>query len=352
MYSNPAKVKAVHDLAPEQQKALAVLLNNLPKTSELFLQSDFPASKFCITGFMAFSNKPLPKLPHEETWIWNQSNGKVTVKTDGGNFVTIQKLNKRKKKNCQKPPSYKVWVCYVSRSMQQPHYLNFIWCEKGVPSKDSSSSGSPDSNRSESSDGSSENTSPDSFYHQSFEQNSPPDESFNPRRFSSPCLPVQTSLQIKFSSNNTSNLASYPSIYAPSTTLAVSSPINHSSPISTPNGDSPTTIGTISTSSPTTTCLPSLETLVFLRNGKEVSFTGSRKRSLPQISPHMSKKVKLDHPPNTNFSLPPLRIPPSTSCTTNGFSTLEVPKSKEKKQHSTHNGFNRVNGTKNHSSSS
>lgn len=126
-----SKVKAVHDLAPEQQKAVATLLSNLPRLSELYLNGQQP-NEFCKTGFVAFSGQPFPKLPHDDTWIWNQSNGKVTVQLEGGNFVTLQKLNTRKKKNCPKPPSYKVWMFYLSRSTQQPHFLNFIWCEKGI----------------------------------------------------------------------------------------------------------------------------------------------------------------------------------------------------------------------------
>lgn len=140
------KVKGVHDLAPEQQKALNVLLHNISRASELFLKNDTPPSKFCTTGFVAFSTKPLPKLPHEESWIWNQSNGKVTVHADGY-YVTLQKLNTRKKKNCSKPPSYKVWMCYISRAVQEPPHLNFIWCEKGIANDDSSS---PDSSSSDS----------------------------------------------------------------------------------------------------------------------------------------------------------------------------------------------------------
>jgi len=293
---NASKVKAVHDLAPEQQKALTVLLNNLPKMSELFLQSDQPATKFCITGFMAFSNKTLPKLPHDESWIWNQSNGKVTVKA-GDNYVTLQKLNTRKKKNCPKPPSYKVWMCYISRSPQTSHYLNFIWCEKGVPAKDSSSSASPDSNRSESSDGSSENTSPDSFYHNSFEQNSPPESSFgSPFRRSSLPGSVPTASTHGFQTNFEST---------------VQVPISQPPLPLVPKNDSPH--------------LPSLEILLFLRKNQEktlspAALAESRKRSAPATSlMHQAKKQKLNPPlPIEKFSLPPLRmVPPSAS--TNDF---------------------------------
>ena len=86
------------------------------------------------TNFVAFSDIPFGKhnLPCENTWVWNQSNGKVVVPLDGNRrSVTIQKMNPRRKKECTtKPPSYKIWI-YIITQQNLPD-LHFLWCEKGT----------------------------------------------------------------------------------------------------------------------------------------------------------------------------------------------------------------------------
>jgi len=316
----PLKVKEVHELAPEQQKALTVLQTNLSKASELFLQNEQP-TKFFTTGYMAFSDKPLPKLPHEETWIWNQSNGKVTVKTEAGRYVTLQKLNTRKKKNCAKPPSYKVWMCYISRSVDQPHYLNFLWCEKGIPAKDSSSSASPDGNRSESSDGSSENTSPDSFY-QSFEQQSSPPDSFGAPFRRSSNSGSNTKQPYLLTNGNYTN-----STVSPAPTSNGTANINHGSTNGIPTTLMHSYLSQASNSLPSNgNRLPSLETLLSLRkieadkgNSTCTSLPSNKRPALHNL-PDNAKIPKLNHSPN--ISLAPLRNVPS-SAPSNGYRFTE-----------------------------
>lgn len=300
MYPNPCtKVKAAHELAPEQQKALNMLLSNLPKTSELFLQSDTPCTTFCTTGFMAFSSKPLPKLPHEETWIWNQSNGKVMVQTERGNFVTLQKLNTRKKKNCPKPPSYKVWICYLSKSVQQPPHLNFIWCEKGVPAKDSSSSDSPGVNRSNESSGSDasfDNNSSDSFSDQNSSVETLPNSCSSAFTCSSiPCISTITNQQN--------------GIYSSPPSFCLPHPHPERQQQDQPYKQIP----------PNGFHLPSLEDLVIMRKNQGSDYHDSllhspnRKRSLPLLNENMTKKRKLSHPVSSNINLPPLRFTANVS---------------------------------------
>lgn len=315
MYPNPTKVKDVHELAPEQQKALSVLMSNLPKMTDLFLSNEKPCFRFCHTGFMAFSSKPLPKLPHEETWIWNQSNGKVTVKTECGNYVTLQKLNTRKKKNCPKPPSYKVWMCYLSKSIQQPPHLNFIWCEKGIAAKDSSSSDSPDSSRGESSgsDGSSDTTSPESY------QSSPPDSS-------SFCI-----------HQNGFRRASVPNIPPLSQTNMIYSPTFFQAPQQQPissKAQPPQQLNNqqqLTTNQPQTQIpkndsrLPSLEDLVIMRKNQDSGASSpNRKRSLPQLTDNLVKKRKLSHPISANIFLPPLRLATNGMNSSNDFQITET----------------------------
>ena len=208
-YSN-LNMKVAQQLAPEQQKALAVLNENLGRVDELFISEALVPSRFCETGFVAFSNRSMSKLPHGQAWIWNQSNGKVTVQLGNGNLVTLQKLNTRKKKNCPKPPSYKVWVCYIARNASETHSLTFLWCEKGAgasPLVDPSSSPSADSDGSESStsifDNSSTSSNPHRYAAPFFEYHPVPTQNVGvivikklQPRSSAPILPAP--LQIKY----------------------------------------------------------------------------------------------------------------------------------------------------------
>lgn len=119
-------------ITPEQQRAIQVLLLNLPNWKE-FYQPELGASMF-PTNFMAFSTEAFHKLPHDDTWIWNQSNAKVTTELDQFHECTLQKMNTRKRKNCPKAPSFKIWLFALNKK-NQPSHLYFLWCEKGIPSK-------------------------------------------------------------------------------------------------------------------------------------------------------------------------------------------------------------------------
>eukprot|EP00012_Vannella_robusta_P002775 CAMPEP_0206185818 /NCGR_PEP_ID=MMETSP0166-20121206/2035_1 /ASSEMBLY_ACC=CAM_ASM_000260 /TAXON_ID=95228 /ORGANISM="Vannella robusta, Strain DIVA3 518/3/11/1/6" /LENGTH=211 /DNA_ID=CAMNT_0053601087 /DNA_START=35 /DNA_END=670 /DNA_ORIENTATION=+ len=119
-------------ITPEQQRAIQVLLLNLPNWKE-FYQPELANNMF-PTNFMAFSTEPFHKLPHDETWIWNQSNAKVTTELDQYHECTLQKMNTRKRKNCPKAPSFKIWLFALNKK-HHPSHLYFLWCEKGLPSK-------------------------------------------------------------------------------------------------------------------------------------------------------------------------------------------------------------------------
>merc|ERR1719262_669932 len=106
-------------ITPEQQRAIQVLLLNLPHWKEYYqpeVGSEFAQIPMFASNFMAFSTEPFRKLPHDDTWIWNQSNAKVTTELDQYHECTLQKMNTRNKKN-------------------QPSHLYFLWCEKGVSQK-------------------------------------------------------------------------------------------------------------------------------------------------------------------------------------------------------------------------
>jgi len=82
------------------------------------------------TDFFCFSLDPFPKLPHDEGWIWNQTNKKITITLADNTVLTVQKLNARRRKNQPKAPSYKVWQ-FKHTSEKEPKTLYGIWCEKG-----------------------------------------------------------------------------------------------------------------------------------------------------------------------------------------------------------------------------
>ena len=119
------------NLVPEQQRALSVLLENMPRWSSLFTQQQ-PNMSMLRTGYFAFSAQPLNSLPKGTTWLWNQSNGKTTIELDGKSSVTLQKMNTRRKRNSNSAPSLKVWLFYIQEPSHQPHLFG-LWCEKGVP---------------------------------------------------------------------------------------------------------------------------------------------------------------------------------------------------------------------------
>ena len=124
-------------ITPEQQRAIQVLLLNLPHWKEYYqpeVGSEFAQIPMFASNFMAFSTEPFRKLPHDDTWIWNQSNAKVTTELDQYHECTLQKMNTRKRKNCPKAPSYKIWL-YALNKKNQPSHLYFLWCEKGVSQK-------------------------------------------------------------------------------------------------------------------------------------------------------------------------------------------------------------------------
>jgi hypothetical protein len=125
-------------VTPEQERAVKQLYQNIPRWREL-LQNQ-PLSAIMGTGFFSFSASPFPKLPHDNSWIWNQSNGKVSVELESGEnqiyHVTLQKMNARKRRGCPKAPSYKAWLYTLAHkasaeSVEIPPMLHAVWCEKG-----------------------------------------------------------------------------------------------------------------------------------------------------------------------------------------------------------------------------
>merc|ERR1712083_633936 len=86
------------------------------------------------TDYVACTNVfPLTKenLPVGDSWVWNQSNAKVSVALDSQRVVSIQKMNPRKKRGAASTPSYKLWIYIISQRGEKD--LFFIWCEKGLP---------------------------------------------------------------------------------------------------------------------------------------------------------------------------------------------------------------------------
>merc|ERR1712170_267149 len=112
---------------PEQIRAVQVLKEALGQWKK-YLVRELP-SKMFETNYMAFSTEPFHKLPNDGDWHWNQSNAKVTTYLDNGEEVVFQKMNTRKKKNCIKAPSYKIWVYHITLPNNSSQ-LHFVWCEK------------------------------------------------------------------------------------------------------------------------------------------------------------------------------------------------------------------------------
>ena len=117
-------------LTTEQQRAITVLEEKLVMWKSLLNQ---PIHNCTQTNFFCFSISPIRRehLPHEEHWVWNQSNAKLcTTMYEGRVGVTIQKFNARKKpKYDQRQPSYKVWIFTLENYLPDPLYA--LWCEKG-----------------------------------------------------------------------------------------------------------------------------------------------------------------------------------------------------------------------------
>lgn len=116
-------------LTSEQNKALKVLENMLEQWRDLLNQ---PINNCTYTNFFGFSLVPIRRehLPHEEHWVWNQSNAKLTTTIFDRVSVTIQKFNARKKpKFGIRQPSYKVWIFTIENFISEPLFA--IWCEKG-----------------------------------------------------------------------------------------------------------------------------------------------------------------------------------------------------------------------------
>jgi len=122
----------IHTISPEQQRALGVLNTNLPKWRAQLYEGQMELSQL-TTNFMCFSSTPIKNLPHDSTWVWNQSNAKIHVQLNEQTFVSFQKMNTRKKKNAPKPPSHKLWMYTIhSTDSDIPRELFFLWCEKGI----------------------------------------------------------------------------------------------------------------------------------------------------------------------------------------------------------------------------
>ena len=127
-----AKVtRDVHSISPEQQRALSVLHSKLPIWRTMQRDTDF-SRNILTTNYVCFSTTPFKDLP-TKNWVWNQSNGKITVQLTNDTLVTYQKMNTRKRKNFPKPPMHKLWVFTIeSTDSSIPRYLYCVWCERGA----------------------------------------------------------------------------------------------------------------------------------------------------------------------------------------------------------------------------
>merc|ERR1712137_461177 len=119
-------------LTPEQQRSFNELTSNFERFQQVCITSR-PKVNMFETGFMAYSLKPFTNenLPIDAGWIWNQSSARVSV-TLPKEIITLQKMSPRRRRDCTKAPSYKIWTYCVQRRGSAPVY--FIWCEKGLPS--------------------------------------------------------------------------------------------------------------------------------------------------------------------------------------------------------------------------
>ena len=114
----------------EQQRALITLQTRLDDWKN---HLDKPLENCTHTNFFTFSVSPIRRehLPHEEHWVWNQSNAKLTASLFSGSVtVTLQKFNARKKPRARvRQPSFKLWIYTIDDFL--PQTLFSLWCEKG-----------------------------------------------------------------------------------------------------------------------------------------------------------------------------------------------------------------------------
>merc|ERR1711879_212482 len=76
-------------------------------------------------------------LPHEKSWLWNQSKSKTVVPLNETESVTIAKFNPRKhpRTTIKSQPAYKLWVCQITSPNELYQNLHFLWIEKGKESE-------------------------------------------------------------------------------------------------------------------------------------------------------------------------------------------------------------------------
>ena len=117
---------------PEQIRAMEMLEKCLPEIKSLFIKK-LDTNDMFKTNYVTFFSS-LVNLPHGDSWLWNQSNAKVNIELD--DFVVLmQKMNTRRRKNGPKAPFYKLWL-YSIKSKADDFTTQFVWCEKGISSKD------------------------------------------------------------------------------------------------------------------------------------------------------------------------------------------------------------------------
>ncbi len=85
-------------------------------------------------NFSGFSSVRIPirKLPHPIGWVWNQSNGAVTLKISDERYVNFKKLSPRKKTTESGNPNGKLWYYSIYDIEDNKLLGTIIWCENGV----------------------------------------------------------------------------------------------------------------------------------------------------------------------------------------------------------------------------
>jgi len=120
------------NLTPEQKKAWVKFerhyYDRMPNT---IIETPFQPNFQFSTGFTGFTRKNLilRTLPHGETWVWNQSNGKIRVNLENERTVVYQKMSARSKPGEGKAPFCKLWVYKIYDNNAVIGTL--LWCEKG-----------------------------------------------------------------------------------------------------------------------------------------------------------------------------------------------------------------------------
>lgn len=123
-------------LTPEQGRAVRVLEQHFQKWRS-GSRKDLKLEEITTMNYYTFTNTPLhtSMLPRGESWSWNQSRARATVRANFSDITaTFYKLSTRKtSKSESKPPLYKLWIYDISI----PHLngisneVYFLWCEKG-----------------------------------------------------------------------------------------------------------------------------------------------------------------------------------------------------------------------------